>query len=173
MGANRYSYLLYCGYETQRLGASRRGAPQDGLPLVPPRPPPCARAPAPYRDDPCGCHPRARGARRRPVRAGLLLGVEADLDRQVRRLATWAARHHLQVERTEAEVGSGLSGRRKRLLRLLVDPTVSAIVVEGSDRVARFGWNTSRRPLPLRGGVFLLSILRRPLMISSARWSKC
>ncbi len=45
----------------------------------------------------------------------------------------------LAVVRTEAEVGSGLNGRRRRLMRLLADPTISTIVVEHRDRQARFG----------------------------------
>jgi putative resolvase len=64
---------------------------------------------------------------------------KADLDRQLGRLSTWAARAGLPVVRTEAEVGSGLTGRRRRLMRLLADPTISAIVVEHRDRLGRFG----------------------------------
>jgi len=62
-----------------------------------------------------------------------------DLDRQVARLSAWATRHGLTVVRAEAEVGSGLNGRRRRLMRLLADPTISTIVVEHRDRLARFG----------------------------------
>jgi putative resolvase len=64
---------------------------------------------------------------------------KADLDRQLGRLSAWAASAGLAVVRTEAEVGSGLSGRRRRLMRLLADPTISTIVVEHRDRLARFG----------------------------------
>ncbi len=63
----------------------------------------------------------------------------ADLDRQLGRLSAWAARTGLAVVRTEAEVGSGLTGRRRRLMRLLADPTIATIVVEHRDRLARFG----------------------------------
>ncbi len=63
----------------------------------------------------------------------------ADLDRQVARLTEWATCHGYAVGVTEAEVGSGLNGRRRRLMRLLADPTVSTIVVEHRDRLARFG----------------------------------
>ena len=38
-----------------------------------------------------------------------------------------------------AEVGSGLNGRRRKLLRVLSDPHVAVIVVEHRDRLARFG----------------------------------
>ena len=64
---------------------------------------------------------------------------KADLDRQLGRLSAWAARTGLAVVRTEAEVGSGLTGRRRRLMRLLADPAISTIVVEHRDRLARFG----------------------------------
>ncbi len=64
---------------------------------------------------------------------------KADLDRQIGRLSAWAAQAGLTVVRAEAEVGSGLNGRRRRLMRLLADPTISTIVVEHRDRLARFG----------------------------------
>ncbi len=64
---------------------------------------------------------------------------KADLDRQLGRLRAWAARAGLAVVRTEAEVGSGLTGGRRRLMRLLADPAISTIVVEHRDRLARFG----------------------------------
>jgi putative resolvase len=43
------------------------------------------------------------------------------------------------VVRTEADIGAGLTGRRRRLMRLLADPAISTIVVEHWDRVSRFG----------------------------------
>jgi putative resolvase len=64
---------------------------------------------------------------------------KADLDRQVGRLKAWAASAGLAAVRTEAEVGSGLTGRRRRLMRLLADQAISTIVVEHRDRLARFG----------------------------------
>ncbi len=63
----------------------------------------------------------------------------ADLDRQIARLTAWAGQHRYTVSRTEAEVGSGLTGRRRRLMRLLADPEVATIIVEHRDRLARFG----------------------------------
>lgn len=44
-----------------------------------------------------------------------------DLDRQVARLAAWAADAGGQVVRVEAEVGSGMSGSRGKVRRLLAD----------------------------------------------------
>jgi predicted site-specific integrase-resolvase len=62
-----------------------------------------------------------------------------DLDRQLARLSHYAAEHNLHVVAAMSEVGSGLNGRRRKLLRLLSDATISAIVVEHRDRFARFG----------------------------------
>ncbi len=63
----------------------------------------------------------------------------ADLERQLGRLSLYAVRNGLQVTRAVSEVGSGLNGGRPKLMRLLTDPEVSAIVVEHRDRLARFG----------------------------------
>ncbi len=63
----------------------------------------------------------------------------ADLDRQVARLSSWAAGQGVGVAEVVCEVGSGLNGRRPKLRRLLADPTVTMIVVEHRDRLARFG----------------------------------
>lgn len=38
-----------------------------------------------------------------------------------------------------AEVGSGLNGKRRKLLRVLGGPRITAVVVEHRDRFARFG----------------------------------
>jgi predicted site-specific integrase-resolvase len=63
---------------------------------------------------------------------------EADLDRQVARVTTWATGRHFSVSRVVTEVGSALNGHRK-FLALLRDPAVTTIVVEHRDRFARFG----------------------------------
>ena len=63
----------------------------------------------------------------------------ADLDRQVARLAGWAAEQRIGVAEVVREVGSGLNGRRPKLARLLADPQAAVIVVEHSDRLARYG----------------------------------
>jgi len=62
-----------------------------------------------------------------------------DLDRQLARLSRFAAEQDLHVIESVAEVGSGLNGKRRKLLRLLSDAKVGAIVVEHRDRFARFG----------------------------------
>ncbi|MHB8139929.1 MAG: IS607 family transposase [Vulcanimicrobiaceae bacterium] len=62
-----------------------------------------------------------------------------DLDRQLARLSRHATENDLHVVEAVAEVGSGLNGKRRKLLRLLSDAAISAIVVEHRDRFARFG----------------------------------
>jgi putative resolvase len=63
----------------------------------------------------------------------------ADLDRQVARLTGWASEQELMVAQVVCEVGSGLTGKRPRLRRILSDPDAKVIVVEHRDRLARFG----------------------------------
>jgi len=60
-----------------------------------------------------------------------------DLDRQVARLCEWAAKAGHRVVRVEAEVGSGMNGRRAKVRRLLSDPKVTTVVVEHRDRLGR------------------------------------
>jgi putative resolvase len=62
-----------------------------------------------------------------------------DLDRQLARLSHFAEESGLHVVASVGEVGSGLDGKRRKLLRLLSDAKIGAIVVEHRDRFARFG----------------------------------
>jgi len=43
------------------------------------------------------------------------------------------------VDEVVREVGSGMTGRRPKLRRVLSDPTARTVVVEHRDRLARFG----------------------------------
>ena len=63
----------------------------------------------------------------------------ADLARQVDRLRAFAAGRGLAEVEIVEEVGSGLNGHRRKLIKLLADPTVTTILVEHRDRLARFG----------------------------------
>lgn len=79
-----------------------------------------------------------------PARAALYARVSShdqkkDAERQMERLRTFAAAKGLPVAEEIIEIGSGLNGHRKKLLKLLADPTITAIVVEHRDRLARFG----------------------------------
>jgi predicted site-specific integrase-resolvase len=64
---------------------------------------------------------------------------KTDLEAQLGRLAVYAAACGMKVVRTAAEVGSGLNGHRPKLMKLLADPAVTAVVVEHRDRLMRFG----------------------------------
>jgi putative resolvase len=63
-----------------------------------------------------------------------------DLDRQLARLVEYATSRGYRVKGAVKEVGSGLNGKRLKLLRLLRDPEARAIVVEHRDRLVRFGF---------------------------------
>jgi putative resolvase len=85
----------------------------------------------------------------------------ADLDRQVSRLTQWAATASAaRVVRVEAEVASGMTGRRPKLRRLLADPAVHTVVVTHRDRLARMNaelieaalWANRRRLVVLDDG---------------------
>jgi putative resolvase len=62
-----------------------------------------------------------------------------DLEAQLGRLAHYAQDHRLTVVQAISEVGSGLNGHRPKLIKLLADPKVQAIVVEHRGRLMRFG----------------------------------
>lgn len=64
---------------------------------------------------------------------------KADLGRQMERLRTFSAVQGWIVASEVTDVGSGLNGRRKGILKLLSDKTSTHIVVEHRDRLARFG----------------------------------
>ncbi|KOG44336.1 resolvase [Streptomyces virginiae] len=62
---------------------------------------------------------------------------KADLERQVARLAKWAATTGRPVVRVESEIASGMNGARLKAKRLLADPAVTTVVVEHKDRLGR------------------------------------
>ncbi|MFE0673413.1 IS607 family transposase [Streptomyces sp. NPDC058867] len=64
---------------------------------------------------------------------------KADLDRQAARVVAGANGLGLAVAEVVTEVGSGLNGRRRKLHRVLSDPSAAVVVVEHRDRLARFG----------------------------------
>lgn len=80
-----------------------------------------------------------------PARAALYARVsshdqKSDAERQMERLRTFAAAKGLPVAKEIIEIGSGLNGRRKNILKLLADATITVIVVEHRDRLSRFGF---------------------------------
>jgi len=63
-----------------------------------------------------------------------------DLDRQLSRLVEYATSQRLRVISAIKEVGSGLNGKRPKLLSILRNPDIKTIVVEHKDRLVRFGF---------------------------------
>lgn len=74
-----------------------------------------------------------------------------DLERQVARLAVYAAEKSWRVTEIVQEVGSGLNGHRHGLLRLLRTPAVTTVVVEHRDRLMRFGFEYVEAALMAQG----------------------
>lgn len=66
---------------------------------------------------------------------------KSNLDSQSQRLLDYCAAKGYRVQHIIKEVGSGLNDQRPKLLKLLVDTTVTKIVVEHKDRLTRFGFN--------------------------------
>ncbi len=66
-------------------------------------------------------------------------GQRKNLDAQLGRLAAYAASKGLSVSKAVAEIGSGLNGHGPKLMKLLMDPNISSLVVEHRDRLMRFG----------------------------------
>lgn len=64
---------------------------------------------------------------------------KSDLVRQVQRLRDYAAQQGFLVHHEITEVGSGLNGHRNKLIKVLSDLTITHIIVEHRDRLARFG----------------------------------
>lgn len=76
---------------------------------------------------------------------------KADLDRQVARLAEFAAGQGWRVVDVVKEIGSGLNGHRRGLRRLLRNPQVRTLVVEHRDRLMRFGFEYVEAALAAQG----------------------
>lgn len=81
---------------------------------------------------------------------------KADLDRQLDRLRDFASAKGLSVKSEIKEVGSGLNGRRPKLLKLLEDKIVSSIVIEHRDRLCRFGFEYIEAALKSSGRKLLV-----------------
>ncbi len=62
-----------------------------------------------------------------------------DLDRQLARLSEFAAKQNIRVVEVVKEIGSGLNGDRRAMLKILRNPAVNTVVVEHRDRLMRFG----------------------------------
>ncbi len=67
------------------------------------------------------------------------------------RLALYAAENRWRVTEMVKEVGSGLNGHRRGLMRLLRAPAVTTVVVEHRDRLMRFGFESVESALAAHG----------------------
>ena len=81
---------------------------------------------------------------------------KADLERQAHRLRAFAAGRGIAEVEVITEIGSGLNGRRRKLIRLLADRSVVCIVVEHRDRLARFGVEYIEAALQAQGREILV-----------------
>lgn len=82
---------------------------------------------------------------------------KTDLVRQIDRLRTFAGGRGFGDVEVIEEIGSGLNGKRPRLLKMLADPTVRRIVVEHRDRLARFGVEYIEAGLQAQGREILVA----------------
>ena len=64
-----------------------------------------------------------------------------NLNSQADRLVAYCEAKGWQVSKVVKEVGSGINDNRKKLAKILGDPTITVIVVEYKDRLTRFGFN--------------------------------
>jgi putative resolvase len=76
---------------------------------------------------------------------------KADLDRQLARLTEYAIAQKLVVVDAVKEIGSGLNGHRKSMLKLLRNPQVQIILVEHRERLVRFGFEYIEAALAAQG----------------------
>jgi len=79
-----------------------------------------------------------------------------DLECQAVRVSWWASEHGLLVDEVVTEVGSAMNAKRPRLARLLADASVTRIIVEHRDRLARFGVEHLGAALSAQGRVILV-----------------
>lgn len=74
-----------------------------------------------------------------------------NLERQKQRLIDYCSARGYKVIQIVTEIGSSLNDKRKKLEKLLLDESIKKIVVEHSDRFARFGTNYIQKLLELQG----------------------
>ena len=76
---------------------------------------------------------------------------KADLQRQADRLKAFAINLGASDVEMVSETGSGMSDKRRKLNRILADPTVGTIVVEHRDRLARMNAGLVESALTAQG----------------------
>ena len=78
-------------------------------------------------------------------------GQKADLQRQAARLKAFALSMGVEAPEIVTETGSGMDDKRRKLKRLLADPTVGMIIVEHRDRLARMNAGLVESALKAQG----------------------
>jgi putative resolvase len=83
-----------------------------------------------------------------PQRVAIYTRVSAaenkdNLEGQAKRLADYCAAKGYRVASVVKEIGSGVNDTRLKLLKLLIDPTITLIVVEPRDRLTVLGSTSS------------------------------
>ena len=76
---------------------------------------------------------------------------KTDLQRQADRLKAFALSMGVEHPEVVTETGSGMNDKRRKLNRLLADPTVGTIVVEHRDRLARMNFELVENALKAQG----------------------
>lgn len=76
---------------------------------------------------------------------------KADLDRQLSQLTEYAISNKMVIIDAVKEVGSGLNGHGKGMMRLLGNTQVQTILVEHRDRLMRFGFEYVESALAAQG----------------------
>lgn len=74
-----------------------------------------------------------------------------NLEKQKDRLLNYCSAKGYQIEKVVCEVGSGLNDKRNKLEKLLLDPSITKIVVEHADRFSRFGMNYIEKMMEMQG----------------------
>lgn len=96
--------------------------------------------------------PRAAGTRTVCYARVFSSDQKNDLQQQVERLKAFAFSIGVDAPEIVTEIGSGTNGtRRKKLNKLLADPTVGTIIVEHRDRFARTNMNLVESALRAQG----------------------
>ena len=76
---------------------------------------------------------------------------KTDLQRQVDRIKAFALSMGVEAPEIVTETGSGMDDKRRKLKRLLADPTVGMIIVEHRDRLARMNAGLVESALKAQG----------------------
>ena len=76
---------------------------------------------------------------------------KTDLQRQADRIKAFALSMGVEAPEVVTETGSGMNDKRRKLNRLLADPTVGTVIVEHRDRLARMNFELVENALKAQG----------------------